>query len=63
MVVLPPEVKLPEGASVEVIAEDAKAEQDPFLVAVLRVKKPRDHWPEDYRKNLDHYLYGAPKTV
>jgi hypothetical protein len=62
VVVLPPEVKLPEGATVEVITEEVKPEEDAFLAAVLRVKKPREHWPADYGRNLDHYLYGAAKT-
>ncbi len=63
VVVLPPEVKLPEGATVEVIAEEAAPEEDPFVLAALRVKKPRPHWPKDYRQNLEHYLYGTPKTA
>jgi hypothetical protein len=62
VVVLPPGVKLPEGAAVEVIPEEIKPEEDPFLAAALRVKKPRRHWPEDYSRNLDHYLYGARKN-
>jgi hypothetical protein len=61
MVVLPPEAKLPEGAAVEVIVEETEPEEDPFLLAALRVKRPRPHWPKDYRQNLDHHLYGAPK--
>ncbi len=61
VVVLPPEAKLPEGANVEVIAEGSSPEMDPFVAAALRVKKARPHWPNDYRRNLDHYLYGAQK--
>lgn len=62
VVVLPPEAKLPEGTTVEVIAQEIKPEEDPFVAAALRVRKPRPHWPKDYRGNLDHYLYGARKT-
>jgi hypothetical protein len=62
VVVLPPEARLPEGATVEVIADGSRPEEDPFVAAALRVKKPRAHWPKDYRQNLDHYLYGARRT-
>ena len=61
VVVLPPEANLPDGTSVEVIAADIKPEDDPFVSAVLKLAKPRPHWPKDYARNLDHYLYGAPK--
>ena len=63
VVVLPPEAKLPDGTTVEVIAEGARPEENPFVAAALRVKKPRPHWPKDYRSNLDHYLYGARKAA
>lgn len=62
VVVLPPEAKLPEGATVEVISDDSAAQVDPFVAAAKRVKKKRSHWPKDYRRNLDHYLYGCPKS-
>ena len=62
VVVVPPEAKLPEGTAVEVIAEGIKPPEDPFVAASLRVKKPRRHWPKDYRRSLDHYLYGTRKT-
>ncbi|MBI5395538.1 MAG: hypothetical protein HZB20_09155 [Chloroflexi bacterium] len=61
VVVLPPEAKLPEGAAVEVIPEELQPENDPFIAAVLKAAKPRPHWPKDYARNLDHYLYGVPK--
>jgi hypothetical protein len=62
VVVLPPEAKLPEGTEVEVIAEtELLPEDDPFIAAVLKLAKPRPHWPKDYARNLDHYLYGTPK--
>lgn len=62
VVVLPPEAKLPEGATVEVIPEALGPEDDPFLAAVQKLSKPRPHWPADYARNLDHYLYGARKS-
>ena len=39
--VLPPEVKLPEGATVGVEPLELLPEVDPFLAAVLKVAKPR----------------------
>ena len=61
VVVLPPEAKLPDGTPVEVIAGETRPDDDPFVAAVLKVAKPRPHWPRDYARNLDHYLYGVPK--
>jgi hypothetical protein len=61
VVLLPPEAKLPEGTAVEVIPEQLTPEQDSFLAAVMKVRKPRAHWPKDYARNIDSYLYGAPK--
>jgi hypothetical protein len=36
-------------------------EEDPFLAAVLAVRKPRPHLPKDYALNHGHYLNGEPK--
>jgi len=62
VVVLPPDAKLPEGRCVEVIAEEWRAEDDPFVAAVLKTAKPRPHWPKDSVRNLDRYLDGVPKA-
>ena len=62
VVVLPPEAQLPEGISVEVIADEWRPEEDPFVAAVLKVARPRPHWPKDYVRNLDQHLYGVPKS-
>ena len=61
VVVLPPEATLPDGTPVEVIPEELLPEDDPFVAAVLKVAKPRPHWPKDYARNLDHYLNGVAK--
>ncbi len=61
VVVLPPEVKLPEGTPVEVVASEPQPDEDPFVAAVLRVAKPRPHWPKDFVRNLDRHLYGVSK--
>ena len=60
VVVLPPDVKLSDGAAVEVTPKEVSAD-DPFVAAVLKAAKPRPHWPKDYARNLDRYLYGVPK--
>ena len=62
VVILPPEAELPEGTEVEVIAMETQTEDDPFVAAVLKVARPRRHWPEDYARELDHHLYGAAKA-
>ena len=61
VVVLPPEVKLPEGTEVTVEALNVALESDPFLQAVLKAAKPRPHWPKDYALNHGHYVSGEPK--
>ena len=59
VVVLPPEAKLPEGTEVEVIAgTDLLPEDHPAIAAILKLAKPRPHWPKDYARNLDHYVHG-----
>ena len=61
VVVLPPEIKLPEGTEVNVEAPDLAPENDPFIQAVLKAAKPRPHWPKDYALNHGHYVSGEPK--
>ena len=48
VVVLPPEAKLSDGAEVEVITLEARADDPPFLQAILKLAMPRD-WPEDLK--------------
>jgi hypothetical protein len=62
VVVLPAEAKLVDGTEVEITPQPLRPEDDPFLAAVQKVAKARPHWPDNYARNLDHYLYGAPKT-
>lgn len=59
VVVLPPEAQLPEGTEVEVVPREAA--DDPFVQAVLKLAKPRPHWPKDYALNHGHYVSGEPK--
>lgn len=59
VVVLPPEVKLPEGTEVEVTPRAVA--DDPFVQAAMKAGKPRPHWPKDYALNHGHYVTGEPK--
>jgi hypothetical protein len=61
VVVLPPEAKLPDGTDVEVIAGGTRPEDDPLVAAVLKVAKPRPHWPHDFVRDLDRHLYGPAR--
>jgi hypothetical protein len=45
VIVLPGDVKLPEGTEVKVVPHDLQPEDDPFLAAVMKTAKPRPHWP------------------
>ena len=63
VVVLPPDVKLPEGAAVEVVPRALETDEDPFLQAVSRTGRPRPHWPKDYALNHGHYVSGEPKKA
>lgn len=61
VVVLPPEIKLPDGTEVSVETVDLQADNDPFIQAVLKSAKPRPHWPKDYALNHGHYVSGEPE--
>ncbi len=60
VVVLPPEVRLADGAEVEVTPLEERAADPPFLRALLQLAKPRD-WPADFALNHAHYAKGHPK--
>lgn len=59
VVVLPAEVKLPEGTEVDVVPREAT--DDAFIRAALKAAKPRPHWPKDYALNHGHYVSGEPR--
>ena len=61
VVVLPPGVTLPEGVEVKVEPLELLPEDDPFIAAVVKLAKPRPHWPKDYALNHGHYVSGEPK--
>ena len=61
LVVLPPGIKMPEGAVVKVETFEAVAQDDPLVAAVQQLAKLRAHLPEDYALNHGHYIRGEPK--
>jgi hypothetical protein len=63
VVVLPPGVKLPEGAEVEVVPSEARADDPPFLKSILKLARPRPDWPEDFALNHAHYTKGHPRKA
>jgi len=63
VVVLPPEAKLPEGAEVKVEPLELLPEEDPSIAAILKLAKPRPHWPKDYALNHAHYVKGRRKKA
>ena len=61
LVVLPPGIKLPEGASVKIETLELNGHDDPLVAAVEKLAKRRPHLPRDYALNHGHYLRGEPK--
>jgi uncharacterized lipoprotein YbaY len=61
LVVLPPGIKLPEGASVKVETLELSPQDDPLVTAVEKLAKPRPHLPRDYALNHGHYIRGEPR--
>ena len=61
VVVLPPDAQLPEGAEVRVEPLELLPENDPSIQALLKLAKPRPHWPKDFALNHAHYLKGHPR--
>lgn len=64
VVVLPPEVHLPEGIEVRVETVETtelRPEDDKLLATLLHLAKPRPDWPEDFVLNHGHYVSGEPK--
>ncbi len=61
LVVLPPGIKLPEGAIVKIETVELTAHDDPLVAAVEKLAKRRPHLPRDYALNHGHYIRGEPK--
>ncbi len=61
VVVLPPGIKLPEGAEVRIESLQLTAEEDLLTAVVQKLAKPRPHLPKDYALNHGHYIRGEEK--
>ena len=46
VVILPPDAKLPDGTEVKVEPLELLSETNPAIAAVLKLAKPRPHWPK-----------------
>jgi len=63
VIVLPAGTRLPEGTEVKVETLDLLPENDPRIAAVLKLAKPRPHWPKDFALNHAHHVKGHPKKA
>jgi len=63
VIVLPPGTKLPEGAAVKVETLELLPESDPRIAKILKLAKPRPHWPKDFALDHAHYIKGHPKKA
>lgn len=64
---LPPDISLPEGMEVTVdilqpVCETKETSPEPTLRGVLKFAGAITDLPPDSSRNVDHYLYGAPKV-
>jgi hypothetical protein len=70
VVVLDERVELPEGLQVQVVLPVPAVRDEPLLdengetlgQKLLRFAGRAEGMPEDAATNLDHYLYGTPKS-
>jgi hypothetical protein len=61
VIILPAGTKLPEGADVKVETIDLLPESDPRIADVIKLAKPRPHWPKDFALNHSRYSKGDPR--
>jgi hypothetical protein len=59
-IALPPDVVLPEGATVVVDVKVGTEDFPDWSRDLVRLAKDRD-WPEDMAAQHDHYIHGTPK--
>ena len=57
---LPPDARLPEGATVEVLVHEGAGDLPDHVKEILKLAKPRD-WPTDFSKNFGQYLFGEER--
>jgi hypothetical protein len=60
-VVLPPEVKLPDGTEVVLTIPEKTPGSATFAERYKEFLGMADDLPADLARNLDHYLHGHPK--
>jgi hypothetical protein len=61
VVVLPTEMKLPDGTEVEITPLLSAKEAEDFTDELLRISRTTKDLPPDLAKNHDHYLHGLPR--
>lgn len=61
VVVLPSDVKLPDGTEVEVTPLHSVKEAGDFTDELLRISRTTKDLPPDLAKNHHHYLHGLPR--
>jgi hypothetical protein len=63
MMVLPRGTKMPQDPDVKVETLDLLPESDPRIAEILKLAKPRPHWPRDFALNHAHHVKGRPKKA
>lgn len=61
MIVLPSDIKLPEGLQLEVTIPELAPSAPPFRERMLKFAGIIHDLPADFARNHDHYIHGAPK--
>ncbi len=54
VIILPPGIKLPEGATVKIETLELTSQDDPLVAVVEKLARPRPHLPKDYALNHGH---------
>ena len=60
-IILPPNVKLPEGLQLEVTIPELAAQTATIHERLLKFAGIIKDVPPDFARNHDHYIHGAPR--
>ena len=60
-IILPPNVKLPEGLQLEVTIPELAAQTATIHERMLKFAGIIKDVPPDFARNHDHYIHGAPR--
>lgn len=60
-IILPPDIKLPEGLQLEVNIPELSAQSSLQQSGLLKFAGIINDLPPDFAANHDHYIHGAPK--